>query len=366
MKKFTIALDVDDTVMPYVPLLRDLLEEKYGIVKKVEDFTQWEFTNFPEDIREKILGIVGSGEILPLQYPWLSSTRMISGFLKDGHKVVFASAVNSHNMTVRAAQISQHFPNVDDVMLGNRKDLLECDFLLDDNADNILHSHAKYPVLLRRPWNQHITREMARCMGFRIVNTHEEFQSIVREKAMEAERQIVCLVGPSGSGKTAIANVLAQDQGYEIVRTATSRLRRPNEAPNAYHFIDSDEEFQAMVDRGEFLESTNYKGHFYGTPKESVDQILREGKKAVMILDVNGADAVKKIYGKNVLISAVFRRFEDMQVAIDERQIPEKEKARRKDALQMEMLTDISHCDMVVSNTSTIERAANDVRRAMR
>lgn len=59
MKKFTIALDVDDTVMPYHPLLCKLMGEKYGIRMTQEDITEWKFTNFPEEIREKLYGIMG-------------------------------------------------------------------------------------------------------------------------------------------------------------------------------------------------------------------------------------------------------------------------------------------------------------------
>ena len=365
MKKFTIALDVDDTIMPYQEILCRLMNEKYGKHISVDQFTEWAFTNFPQEDREKLFGIMSSGEILPLQYPWLSAKNMIHELIKDGHQIMFASAVSDHNMTNRAAQISRYFYGVEDLMLGNRKDLLECDFLLDDNANNILRSHAKHPVLFRKSWNQHVTQEMADMMGFNIVHTHAEFLQLVRNEANKAEKQIVCLVGPSGSGKTTIANVLAGDPFYEIVQSVTTRMPRSDDGPNDYQFV-SKKTFSKMISDGELLEWSCYKDQMYGTPKNSVDQIIQQGKNAIMILDINGAEAMKKVYGEKALMAAVFRKEEDLFQAVNARNISDEEKKRRCNGIKEEMINCINRCDIVISNTGTVERAANDIRRAMR
>lgn len=365
MKKFTIALDVDDTVMPYHPILCKLMGEKYGISLQEKDITEWKFTNFPEDYREKLYGIMASGEILPLQYPWLSALRMVNSLLEAGHQVMFASAVNDHSMTNRAAQISRYFYGVEDLMLGNRKDLLECDFLLDDCADNILHSHAKHPVLLRKPWNQHITQEMADMIGFHIVNSHDEFLDLVQKESMKVEKQIACLVGPSGAGKTTIANVLVQDPFYENVQSVTTRPRRPDDGPDDYRFV-SKEEFMEMVQKGELLEWSTYKDQMYGTPKDAVEKIIEQGKIAVMILDINGAEAIKEAYGDKALLAAVFRKHAALKQAVYARDISDEEKKRRCKNIRDEMFADIERCDIIISNTATVERAANDIRRAMK
>lgn len=365
MAKLTIALDVDDTVMPFILLLCQRMKEKHRFVMSEKDCTNWDFTNFPEDVRGKIYGIMKTGEVQDLQYPWISAVKMISELLADGHRVMFASAVSGPIMTKRVLQLNQYFPEITDIMLGNRKDLLECDFLLDDSADNILRSHAKHPVLLRKPWNQHITQEMADMMGFSIVETHEEFLALVRQEEQKPQKEIVCLLGPSGSGKTAIAEMLTQDDLYSYVQSATTRPRREGEREDAYLFLDK-ETFVRMQEEGKFLETSSYKGNLYGTPLQAVDDVLAQKKKAVMVMDINGPKSLRKTYGDKVVVATVFRKQKDIVDAISLRNISEEEKARRIQGVRDELMLDMESCDVVISNTATLERAANDIRRIMR
>ena len=60
-----------------------------------------------------------------------------------------------------------------------------------------------------------------------------------------------------------------------------------------YHFV-SDEEFEAMKARGEFLETAGVYGKKYGTPKGPVLEQLRRGRLVILEIDVQGAIQVKK------------------------------------------------------------------------
>ena len=70
--------------------------------------------------------------------------------------------------------------------------------------------------------------------------------------------------------------------------SATTRPVRPSdEAGTSYEFL-SGEEFERRERLDEFLESAEYVGNRYGTPRAPVEQALAAGKNVVMEIDVQG------------------------------------------------------------------------------
>lgn len=109
--------------------------------------------------------------------------------------------------------------------------------------------------------------------------------------------------GPSGAGKgTIVKAVLARKPELELSISCTTRPIRPSERDGVdYRFI-SNSEFQAMRDRGEFLESAEVYGNFYGTPRGPIDSVLAGGRSVIAEIDVQGATAVKRALPAAVLI----------------------------------------------------------------
>lgn len=73
----------------------------------------------------------------------------------------------------------------------------------------------------------------------------------------------IALVGGMCSGKTTIAKKLEQD-GYNWIRTYTTRPPRPGESSKDYMFISQDEFFGFMMN-GFFMETEDYKVASGGT-----------------------------------------------------------------------------------------------------
>lgn len=67
----------------------------------------------------------------------------------------------------------------------------------------------------------------------------------------------IALVGGMCSGKTTIAKKFEQD-GYNRIRTYTTRPPRPGESSDDYFFV-SNEEFFSMMTNGLFMETDDYK-----------------------------------------------------------------------------------------------------------
>jgi guanylate kinase len=112
----------------------------------------------------------------------------------------------------------------------------------------------------------------------------------------EGRRKGIPLViaAPSGTGKTTVCSrIVADDPSVVFSVSHTTRTRRDREADGEdYHFV-TQEEFQALVDSGEFLEWAVYNGNRYGTSEASIDASLAEGLDVLLEIEVQGARQVK-------------------------------------------------------------------------
>src|SRR5579864_5334339 len=118
-------------------------------------------------------------------------------------------------------------------------------------------------------------------------------------------RQSVLLVvsGPSGAGKDTVIQRLRQlepDVAYCV--SVTTRPRRPYEIEGIHYRFTNRDDFQRMDAAGEFLETREYAGNLYGTPRRFVDEALQQGRDLILKPDVNGARALKALYPAAVLV----------------------------------------------------------------
>lgn len=101
--------------------------------------------------------------------------------------------------------------------------------------------------------------------------------------------RLIVISGPSGAGKTSICKALLEKLPRATWSvSATTRPQRPGDVPGeSYEFLTR-EEFGRREAAGEFLESAEYVGHRYGTPRRAVEQALAEGRYVVLEIDVQG------------------------------------------------------------------------------
>lgn len=98
----------------------------------------------------------------------------------------------------------------------------------------------------------------------------------------------------SGTGKTTLAERLVQTlPNLRMSRSYTSRAARAGERDGVDYSFVSRSEFEAMVQRQEFLEWADVFGNFYGTRRSDTEQWLASGQDVVLVIDVQGARQVK-------------------------------------------------------------------------
>ena len=125
--------------------------------------------------------------------------------------------------------------------------------------------------------------------------------------------------GPSGTGKGTICKVLEKDEGIFLSISSTTREKRVGEIEGVTYNYLSKEEFQSLIDAGDMLEWATYDGNFYGTPKQTVEKMLSEGKNVILEIDVQGAFNVKKIFPETVLIFVLPPSMEELKKRLIER-----------------------------------------------
>jgi guanylate kinase len=105
---------------------------------------------------------------------------------------------------------------------------------------------------------------------------------------------IIC--APSGAGKTSlVAELLRRDRNVRLSVSHTTRAPRPGEEDGRdYHFV-SRTAFEAMIERGAFLESAEVHGNLYGTSQGWIDEQRAHDVDLVLEIDWQGAQQVRRL-----------------------------------------------------------------------
>ncbi|HET9814300.1 MAG TPA: guanylate kinase [Xanthobacteraceae bacterium] len=115
-----------------------------------------------------------------------------------------------------------------------------------------------------------------------------------QQHAIARRGLMLVLSSPSGAGKTTLSRKLLEaDPAVELSVSVTTRKQRPGEVDGRdYHFIDP-ARFEAMVERGELLESAQVFGNRYGTPRAPVEAALANGRDVLFDIDWQGTQQLR-------------------------------------------------------------------------
>ena len=347
--RLSTALDVDDLLMECTAYAIRLANEKYGFdpPMTIYEKDRWGKVGTRADA---IYPYFSDGEFYRTQ-PVYEGAKEFVRRLSQMTEVYICTAVPPEFMGIRAQRILEEFPEIpaDHIYMGFKKDKIHTDILFDDAMHNILNSGAKYPILMRRPWNREAT-------GMLAVNNYDEFLKLVeviaesysvQAQTREQEQpSIAVLVGPSGSGKSKIATrFLAKNSDFEKLVSYTTKDPTAVEENNWYNYVSLDT-FHSMCDSGELLQSTMYAGHGYGSRKGDVEQILARDKRVLPTMDICGAMSLKT-YFKNVVTIYIKRDKKKLMASILKKNSSVEDKVNRLMAIDYEQ-QNAELCDYVV------------------
>lgn len=348
--RLSTALDIDDLLMECTSYAIRLANEKYKFDPPMTLYEKDRWGKIGTRI-DSIYPYFNDAEFYRTQ-PVYEGAKEFVRKLSQMTEVYVCTAVPPQFMGIRAQRIMEEFPEIpaDHIYMGARKDNIHTDILFDDAMHNILNSSAKYPVLMRRPWNQEAT-------GMLAVNHYDEFLKIVEiiaesYSAQPCENQpeksdIVVLVGPSSTGKSKLATrFLAKNANFEKLPSYTTKDPTALEENEWYNYV-SLEDFRSMCDSGEILQSTMYAGHGYGSKKADIEKILASGKRVLTTMDICGAMSLKTQY-KNVTTVYIKREKRALMANILRKNSSIEDKVNRLVALEY-IDKNAALCDYVIS-----------------
>ena len=115
---------------------------------------------------------------------------------------------------------------------------------------------------------------------------------------------MVILSSPSGAGKTTIAKKIQQKyQSFKISVSHTTRKPRPNEIDGVDYYFISHEKFKKFINEGKFYEYAKIFENYYGTSKETVDQMI---KKNDIIFDIDWQGTQQLSQFKNLKLIKIY------------------------------------------------------------
>ena len=166
---------------------------------------------------------------------------------------------------------------------------------------------------------------------------------------------------PSGAGKSSLVKALLElDARLMVSVSHTTRAPRGQEQHGREYWFVGQDEFQAMIDRGDFFEWAMVHGNRYGTSRAAIERRLQAGEDVVLEIDFQGALQIKQIFPAAVLIfilppsweellQRLRRRGEDTPEVIEQRMINarhEVAQARHFDYIVVNALFDTALFDL--------------------
>jgi guanylate kinase len=98
--------------------------------------------------------------------------------------------------------------------------------------------------------------------------------------------------------------------------SATTRAPRPGEIDGKNYYFISRSKFEQLVAQGEFLESAEFAGNYYGTPREAVLNQIQSGQLVLLEIELEGARQIRASFPEALSIFILPPSFEELEKRI--------------------------------------------------
>jgi guanylate kinase len=123
---------------------------------------------------------------------------------------------------------------------------------------------------------------------------------------MNKSGDLIVISGPSGVGKsTLVSKVRETMPELEFSVSCTTRSPRVGEEHGKSYYFLTHEEFEEKSKNDEFLEQAQVFANRYGTLKSEVINRIKEGRRTILDIDLQGALQIREAMKKDPLLAKV-------------------------------------------------------------
>jgi len=178
-------------------------------------------------------------------------------------------------------------------------------------------------------------------------------ESRAQRRGAPVAARLTVLSGPSAVGKSTVAARLRVECPWIWQSVSvTTRPPRPGEIDGREYFFVTEPEFERMAAAGELLESAQFAGNRYGTPRAPVQQRIDQQQPALLEIDVAGARQVRAAVPDSLLIFLAPPSWEELERRLIGRNTESPEAVtRRLEAARIELAAS-GEFDITLVNTS--------------
>lgn len=165
---------------------------------------------------------------------------------------------------------------------------------------------------------------------------------------------------PSGAGKSTLCSRLMEKvPGLVFSVSHTTRAPREGEVHGRDYFFVSEDKFEQLAAQGAFLEWARVHGHFYGTSRKHVMEILSRGEDVILDIDVQGAAQVTEKFPGAVTIFILPPSWEVLEQRLLSRGSDDKETVRVRLRNALKEMEHVSNYAYTVINDQLDEATAD-------
>ena len=141
-KKFTICIDMDDTITTLVTPWILWLNKKHGYNVDPKDVNQWEIPPFFPGLSDhEVFQPFWEPEFWDTVRPKLNSVYWVRKLIEDGHDVYICTNTHYKVASMKMEKVLfKYFPFLSNrnLIIMRNKQMIKCDYLIDDGPHNII------------------------------------------------------------------------------------------------------------------------------------------------------------------------------------------------------------------------------------
>jgi guanylate kinase len=173
--------------------------------------------------------------------------------------------------------------------------------------------------------------------------------------------RLIVVSGPSGAGKdTLIRAALDAIPELALIASATTRDPREGEVDGRDHVFLSREEFERWIEEDHLLEWAEYSGNLYGTPRQSVEELLEKGRSVILRIELQGARQIKERRPDAVMVFVRAPSLEETRRRLESRATETSESLESRMATAIKEIAARDEFDYEVVNANR-EEARKDI-----